>query len=283
MAQKKNNTPLIIGGAVGCFVLCLCGVAIGLFVVMSSDGEDDYDYPSAVDTPSRPSGGTGRDISAEVSTMTTLFEGGSSEWDMAVKPLMLANYDSNASGWINTSAEVGLIPCATWKALDDGVKSKWGDSIRVIYGFEAGKLWVGSAVGFDESIRSSADSAAAACLSGASAAPAPPPATGGGGASAAIRAVPDGGSSAWDDKVKVIMVANYDTNGSGWVDTPSEVTSVPCDTWTALDAGVKQSYSYGLRAIYGFEPGYTWIGGAVGFGETQRVIADGKLVSCVGP
>ena len=79
------------------------------------------------------------------------------------------------------------------------------------------------------------------------------------------------------------MLAHYDSNNSGSINTSSEVGAIPCDTWSALNDGVKEGYSYGIRSIYGFEAGYSWVGYAVGFDESQRATADSKLVSCVGP
>jgi len=78
------------------------------------------------------------------------------------------------------------------------------------------------------------------------------------------------------------MIAAYDLNGSGSINNRAEVSAVPCATWQALDAGVKEKWDYGLRTIYGFEAGYSWIGYAVGFDESVRSFADQQLVSCGG-
>ena len=212
-----------------------------------------------------------------------LMDGGSSAWDEAVKVVMLDAFDSNSSGAINTAAEVGKVDCATWKALDAGVKEQYEYGLRPIYGFEAGYSWVGYAIGFDEGIRPQADASLAACMSGV-AAPAPATAGGGGGGDVGskIRALPDGGSDAWDGKVKTILVSAYDTNSSGTLDTAAEVSAVSCDAWKAMDAGVKAKWTYGIRTIYGFEAGYSWVGYAVGFDEGIRAKADKALVGCVG-
>lgn len=270
MAKKKSNTPLIAGAAAGgCLLLCLCGAGIGGLVWMSNDGGG---------FSGGGGGGGGGDISAEVRTMTTLFEGGSDAWDAAVNPLMVAAYDKNGSGDIDTGSEVSSIPCGTWTAIDDGVKSKWEYGVRTIYGLEADKLWIGGALGLSEIVRAEADAAAAGCLGGAAVAPVAP-VVGGGAVASLIGVVPDGGSSTWDEAVKAIMVANYDSNSSGNLDSASEVSAVPCDVWKAMDAGVRGKWTYGIRTIYGFSGG-GWIGDAVGFAESQRSAADSKAAGC---
>lgn len=90
--------------------------------------------------------------------------GGTDEWDDGIRPLLLQAYDRDRSGSIDTAAEVEKIPCQVWVALDRSMTAggRYHD-IRPIYGFEAGYGWVGSAIGFDESVRVPADAAMAAC------------------------------------------------------------------------------------------------------------------------
>jgi len=210
-------------------------------------------------------------------------QGGGDAWDAAVKPVMLANFDTNGSGWLDTSDEVLKVPCDVYKALDTRVREKWDYGLRVIYGFESDKLWVGSAIGFSEVVRGAADVRIATCMevSGSTGG-----STGGsvggvvGDPTAAIRSFPGGGTSEWDAKVKGVMLGAYDTNGSGWIDTTAELKAIPCSVWGAMDAGVKQRFSYGLRLIYGFEAGYSWVGDAVGFSERVRTDGDAALVQC---
>ena len=71
-----------------------------------------------------------------------------------------------------------------------------------------------------------------------------------------------------------MLAAKVDSNGSGTIDNAAEVSSVSCDAWKALDDGVKVKWEYGIRTIYGFKEGYTWIGYAVGFAEAVRSTAD---------
>jgi hypothetical protein len=266
MAKKKSKTPMLVGGiAGGCLLLCLCGGGIfGLVVMMGDD-----------------SGSVGSIGGSPASSIRATPDGGSDTWDTVVKGLMTGSYDTNYTGWIDTQSEVSAIDCDTWKALDDGVKSTWGQGILTIYGFEPDLLWVGSAVGFDESVRAAAFTAGNACINGGGGTAVVAPTGGADGVGSLIRVIPDGGSSEWDMTVKGIMVASYDKNGSGWIDTADEVSGVSCDSWKALDDGVKQKYSPGLRSIYGFESGMIWLGGEVGFSESVRTQADSALAGCI--
>ena len=211
-------------------------------------------------------------------------QGGKSPWDAAVKPILLGHYDTNGSGSLDTTEEILGIPCETFVALDARVREGWGYSLRLIYGFQADKIWVGDALGFAESARSGADMRAASCEGGvATPVPTPAPSTGGSVASQ-IRARPEtGGQSPWDEAVMRILVAAYDANRSGLLDTATESQALSCDDWKAIDDGVKVSWDYGVRTIYGFAPGYIWIGSALGFSESFRTSADADLVACLEP
>ncbi len=206
--------------------------------------------------------------------------GGQDSWDAAVKKILLGAYDSNGNGVLDTSAEATALNCDDWKALDDGVKVSWDYGIRTIYGFAPGYSWVGYAIGFSEGQRGAADTDAHGCLGGTPPASQAPPVPTSGSVSDRIRAVPDGGSSAWDASVLTILVGAYDGNGTGTLDNAREVGAIPCDVWGALDAGVKSKYGYGVRSIYGFEPGFTWLGYVIGITEPMRAKADAALVGC---
>jgi serine/threonine protein kinase len=248
-------------------------------------------------TQAAPSGGLGSSTGGGASGVAGRIrglseEGGSSEWDAAVKPIMLSSYDGDGSGWIDRGSESAAIPCDVWKALDDGVKAKWNYGIRTIYGFEAGYGWIGYAVGFQESVRIQADANLASCMGSGWSSNGGAASTGGGGGGSGsagsdgvggqIRGRSEtGGTSAWDVEVKKIMVRSYDLNGSGWIDNGAEVASIPCSTWKALDDGCKEQWSYGIRTIYGFEAGYSWVGSAIGFAESIRPTADASLAGCV--
>ncbi|MCP4869205.1 MAG: hypothetical protein GY898_10860 [Proteobacteria bacterium] len=72
---------------------------------------------------------------AETAIRALIETPGKHAWDLKVAYILRANYDSNGSGKINRKPEVDAIPCATWAAIDEGVRTTWGHPLRVIYGF----------------------------------------------------------------------------------------------------------------------------------------------------
>lgn len=190
--------------------------------------------------------------------------GGHDAWDAAATAILLSNFDANRSGTIDSTAELMAMPCEVMSALDDRVEEGWGYGLRVIYGFEADKIWVGDALGFDEAIRAGADLRIAGCTERKSPA-------------SEVRVLPDGGSSSWDEAVRQILVRSFDADGSGRIDTRREVGSIPADVWVAIDQGVKQGYSYGVRYIYGFD-GTAWLGDALGFERRVRGAANTAMM-----
>lgn len=88
----------------------------------------------------------------------------SDDWDDVVEQTLLAAFDLNSSGDIDSSKELKAISCDEWLAIDEGVQAKWdGSGARAIYGFAKGYGWVGSAWGFNEKLRKRADKAMAKC------------------------------------------------------------------------------------------------------------------------
>ena len=109
------------------------------------------------------------------------------------------------------------------------------------------------------------------------AAPAPVPDT----VASKIRALPEkGGKGAWDTAVRYILLRAYDANANNKLNNPKEVAALTCDDWKAIDDGVRESWDHGLRTIYGFAPGYIWVGKAIGFTRPMRRKADAALVGC---
>ena len=90
----------------------------------------------------------------------------------------------------------------------------------------------------------------------------------------------EGGSGAWDAAVKRILVGAYDNSGDGTLDRAEEVKRVPCPVWVAIDAGIRAGGSTSLRTTYGFDPGFGWVGSAIGVDESQRVNVQARIVAC---
>ncbi len=219
-------------------------------------------------SPSATSVATGGSIAAGIAAVAT---GDSSTWGDEVEKLLLAAYDSNGSGMLDTLAELGSIDCATWQAMEAGTQANWtGSGVRVIYGFDPDFIWVGSALSIDAPLRTASMTAAAACgIGDAIASPAE-----------AIAGFPEGGSDGWDTFVSKAMVSAYDSDRSGSLDSPSEVRQITCDTWNALDQGVQQGWGSGIRQVYGLHPDLTWVGYAIGLDESMRHPANDSALSC---
>ncbi len=75
------------------------------------------------------------DVATEIRELTS--DKGHSEWDDEVEEILLANYDDDGSGTLDSRSEIGSVHCSVWWALEDGVQEGWEDSIRTIYGFDA--------------------------------------------------------------------------------------------------------------------------------------------------
>ena len=93
--------------------------------------------------------------------------GGSSEWDDKVEAILLAKFDRTKNGSLDVFGEVNVISCDIWAALDIGMRSggEYSSSLYTVYGFDPSLMWVGSAIGFDESMRSDAYNKAVSCHS----------------------------------------------------------------------------------------------------------------------
>ncbi len=226
-------------------------------------------------------------------------------FDDEVRALLLSA-DADCSGALDTSAELSAVPCDAWQAVDLSVRAQWdGTGVRVIYGFEASFLWVGSALGVAESVRVAADDRLAACdiagsTSSGTAGAAPgstsvltrddrgaATSSGGGDGTLAgvITALPAPKRTEWAAAVRELLVGAYDLDGSGALDTTLEVASLDCATWKALDtAGAARTGGTDLRRAFGFEPDFLWTGGELGFGQGQRAAGRLAAAGCgVGP
>ena len=198
-------------------------------------------------------------------------EGGSSPWDDRVRRILLHHYDADLSGRLDQEAEVRLVTCAVWEALDAGVQHGWDGSLFTIYGFSPGFIWVGYAIGIDESQRDAASRALAACDLGSDT---------DAQIADAIRLLPNGGSTDWDEEVKAILSTAFDGDDSGSIDATEEVTGIPCAVWAAIDKGVRVGWDDSVYAVYGFDPENTWVGYTLGFDESMRATSAAAISGC---
>ncbi|MGD9828946.1 MAG: hypothetical protein AB7E70_20735 [Hyphomicrobiaceae bacterium] len=217
-------------------------------------------------------------------------KGGSSAWDKVVTGIMLRAFDRDGSKRIDSASELDRIDCATWRALDAGMKRGGRTGMVVTYGFGPQFIYVGYAIGIHESQRSRAYSRMLACgvpdsASGKRrpepASPAPIPSPGRGSVADEIAAVQEkGGSSAWDRIVTGIMLRAFDRDRSGSIDSTSELDAIDCATWRALDSGMKRGGRMGLIVTYGFGPGFIYVGHAVGINASMRERGYQRMGDC---
>jgi hypothetical protein len=89
-----------------------------------------------------------------------------------------------------------------------------------------------------------------------------------------------GGTRGWFESVSSWMVAHHDVDGTGLIDAESEVASISCNTWQALEI----SYDTGrlgapMSRLYGFD-GSRWVPGALGFDVRMRDEAYDRMRAC---
>jgi hypothetical protein len=140
-----------------------------IFATMAQARLDDLKKLAALPPPPAPVVDSGIPATSPargdvVAKMQAIKEkGGSSEWDVEIKKLLLASYDLDHSGRIDKAAELERIDCTVWSTMDQQVRAGYrGSSLIVIYGFNDGG-WVGSALGFDAALRSSVFKQASKC------------------------------------------------------------------------------------------------------------------------
>jgi len=78
---------------------------------------------------------------------------GGESWDDRIEQVFLDIADKNGSGDIDTLPELQLVPCSVWRRMDLGVHQEQDAAFMTIYGFHPRLIWVGSAIGINESLR----------------------------------------------------------------------------------------------------------------------------------
>ena len=84
----------------------------------------------------------------------------------------------------------------------------------------------------------------------------------------------------WHEDARRWLLARYDYDRSGLIDTREEVEAVPCDHWLGLEHSHDQS-GLGLTLIkmYGFD-GDQWVSGALGVADETRDLTHRRMQSC---
>jgi hypothetical protein len=177
------------------------------------------------------------------------------EWEGVVRPALVLRFDRDASGALETAAEVRGVPCELWRRLDAlsrqhrsaglwralavGGPASWGGATLGISG--AAAPVVGDALTLCGLAEVAAGPSAAASDAAAALPPADP--------IAALRAAsPALGVAAWEEEVRAILRWGFG-EGEG-LDGPAAARAVPCAAWELLDAGARMARGAGVVSAY---------------------------------
>lgn len=207
------------------------------------------------------------------SSLRVIPDPGSSTWDDGVRSVLVGTFDTNASGNIDQSGELARIGCPTWVELDRLVRQRWTAGMYLTYGFNpTGGTFLGGSWGLDPGL----GIAIAAVLDRCGLAAAPEAARH--DLVAEITGLPDDAS--FVASAARVLAGGFDVDRTGSIDRPGEAQAVTCEVWAALDGKVRRQYKSGVAEIFGFDNGYLWMGGALGFTESTRSAALTTLRSC---
>ncbi len=94
--------------------------------------------PAAPDTSSsEPPASPPRTRSPQQSKSLVRAPGGSRVWNDSVRRALLASYDHDHSGDLNTRQEIYAIPCAEWRSIESSYEQgELGVSMTRLYGFD---------------------------------------------------------------------------------------------------------------------------------------------------
>lgn len=195
-------------------------------------------------------------------------------WSEPVRLALLAAYDADDSGTLDTAEEVDAVACEVWTALETTV-----EGVLDIYGFTPDYLWVGGALGFAESMRAEGYAAGLRCLT---ASPEPPDAPDGAVATR-IRALEEPSTYAWKLATGRLLISHYDADGSGVLDTTEEADAVACDVWEAIEDGYAQGEYDRFWIGYGIKDAeyLGWNANGLGLDESIRADAWEAVQRCL--
>lgn len=92
--------------------------------------------------------------------------------------------------------------------------------------------------------------------------------------------LPDGGSTAWHDRVSQEFVRRFDRDGSGSIDRVDESEAITCAYWRETEASFDQGgLGLSMARYYGFD-GSEWHPRALGFDRSVRGAAYQRMKEC---
>ncbi len=97
---------------------------------------------------------------------------------------------------------------------------------------------------------------------------------------AGLGGLPDGGSTAWHDRVSGEFLRRFDLDDSGRIDQIEENDEISCDYWLETEASFDRGgLGLSMARYYGFD-GSEWHAGALGFDRSLRGAAYERMRAC---
>lgn len=212
--------------------------------------------PRPVVLPTEVSAFASMDAAAEIVARAGKRVAGSAEWATEVRRGLVPRYDADSSGRIDRRMEVASVPCAVWQAI----ASTHATMLQAL-GFVNGGSYMGDRIGIDAGVRVDARARIEACATLAqpsvtrrmrtpTSVGGPVAVTTGGyspvDAIAGLRSLPE------DEKrfaARTLLMAFYDGDHSGYLDTGRELDAIPCQVWGVLaDVFPRFAEEYGFVA-----------------------------------
>jgi len=95
-----------------------------------------------------------------------------------------------------------------------------------------------------------------------------------------LPAMPDGGSTAWHDRVSKDLRDRFDVDRSGEIDTLAESEAIPCTVWREIERDFDRGgLGLSLAHYFGFD-GSEWHPGALGVARAHRSAVYAKMREC---
>jgi hypothetical protein len=206
------------------------------------------------------------DVASWVDAVRSADAGDADAFERVVSDALVDLADQDGSKRLDAPDELTAVPCDLWAVVDARVRAAYGGGAVATYGLTKRTRYSGDRLGIAEELRVEADAAVARCV---------PDELG-----AVIAGLDDVGSSAWDARVRQLLLRDADMDASGAL-SALEVGRVSCSAWLVMDAGVRQRWRRGLRDVYGFSASQpAWLGFALGVDAEARRDADTHLSRC---
>jgi hypothetical protein len=92
--------------------------------------------------------------------------------------------------------------------------------------------------------------------------------------------LPDGGSTAWHDRVSRELLTRFDADGSGQIDQLGEAEAISCALWREIETDFERGgLGLSMARYFGFD-GSEWHPNALGFARKLRSAAYAKMKEC---